>query len=123
VGVTAGRFPPQRRGSAGRRSVPSLRNAPGSESSIRIPWSIHLRTQTVVLARSAKTDTSRRLPCSPQSQTPAPAVCEPVLLFSILNCFLFNPVIFLKTDRVLDLFANFRENRLVHARAAGLFES
>src|SRR6267378_4230829 len=45
-----------------------------------------------------------------------------LLLLSVLNCLLLNPVIFFQSNRVFKFLANFREDGLVHSRAACFFE-
>src|SRR6267378_4992539 len=46
-----------------------------------------------------------------------------LLLLSVLNCLLLNPVVFFQSNHVFQFLANFRENGLVHSRAACFFES
>src|SRR5439155_26193900 len=45
-----------------------------------------------------------------------------IVLLSVLNCLLLDPVIFFQSYGVFQFLSNFRENRLVHSGAASFFE-
>src|SRR2546430_789540 len=45
-----------------------------------------------------------------------------MILLSVLNCLLLDPVIFFQSYGVFQFLSNFRENRLVHSGAASFFE-